>query len=251
MDKKYTLEGATINYEFAFEGDKIYYSMIRKIGECNVNQITKIVLKKNAMSGGDEVSFRLFYNENGKEKKFNWVDARITVPSTNLFFADLKSRLPQNAVWEDLREKANVDESGRLVYDLQYLPLGYAGSGLQRSIQIWVYLICLGILVFPLFYYIYLLASGGYRIYISDSGIEIKKTGSTKINWDDFGKIELTSVNVVDSGNFSNTNVLELVFHTKSGTKTKVVMRYDNAIPLLKELAKKGLVSEDLIAKYA
>ncbi len=249
MDKKYTLEGATINYEFGFEGDKIYYSMIRKLGECRVDQITKVILKKTALSSGEEISFRIFYNENGKEKKFNWVDAKITSSSTNQFFEDLKSRIPENTPWEDLREKANVDESGRTVYDLQYLLLGYAGSGLARSVQIWVYLLCFAIFVIPAIYYIYLLVTGGYRIYTDDGGIEIKKTGSTKISWNDFGKVELTTVNVIQ--NYSSSNVLDLIIHSKSGTMTKVVMRFDHAIPLLKELAKRGLVSEEMLAKYA
>ncbi|UKN01246.1 hypothetical protein K6119_16075 [Paracrocinitomix mangrovi] len=250
-DKIYNLESNVMSYNLGFEGQNVYCELIRRLKECPLNQVTKVSIKKTPMGAGDEISFRIFFVENGKEKKFPWIQAKVTNPVTAEFLDDLQSRIPQTATWEDKRNSsATVDESGRNVYDLQYLPFGYAGAGLGRGLQIWIYLICLAVLVIPLIYYIYLLATGGYRIYTNDQGITIKKTGSTYFSWDELENVDFTRINVIDRQNYSQTEVLKAVFKGK-GKKASVVMRYDHALPLLKELAAQDIISEEYLSQFS
>jgi hypothetical protein len=248
-NKVFQLESDVINYELGFEEDKVYCHLVRRMNECPVNQVQKVVIKKHSMGSGDEISFRIFYNENGKEKKFPWIQAKITSSVTQDFFAELQSRIPDVAVWEDRTLQETIDEDGNKVYDLQYLPLGYGGAGLSRTLQIWIYLICLGILVIPLIYYIYLLSTGGYRIYTNDQGLTVRKAGATLFKWDDIQNVEFTRVKVVDRDTYSKTQVLKAKF-IGSNSKKSVVMRYDHALPLLKELAERNVISEDYLSDF-
>ncbi len=236
-----------MTYEFGFEGDVLYCHLIRRMKECRLDQITKVVQKKPSIGMGEEISFRIYFIENGKEKKFPWVQAMIINPSTKEFLEDLKSRLPSHVMWEDKREETSKSDDGRLVYDLQYLPFGYAGAGLNRPLQIWIYMICFAVFIIPLIYYIYVLASGGYRIYLSDSSVTIRKAGATTYQFDDLDEVNLTRINVVSQDSWTETEVLRVVFDSKSGRRKKVVMRYDHAAPMLKELAAKGVISEDVV----
>lgn len=251
MDKVYQLESTTIGYEVGFEGDIIYCHLMRRLKETPVSQITKVTIKKATLGSGEEISFRVIFTENGKEKKFPWIQAKVTTPTTRAFLDDLKSRINGNAAWEDKRESGSVDEAGNNVYDLQYLPIGYAGAGLSRGVQIWIYLICLAVLIIPLIYFIYLLATGGYRIYTNDQGITIKKTGATTFTWDELEKVDFTRVNVVDTNNYSKTGVLRAKFTGSNNKAVSVVMRYDHALPLLKELADRGEISEEVLNQFS
>jgi len=120
-DKVYSIEGSQMTYEFGFEGDVVYCHLVRRMKECRLDQITKVVQKKTSLGMGDELSFRIFFTENGKEKKFPWVQAKIINQENKDFFEDLKSRLGSHVIWEDKREEtATTNESGHSVYDLQF-----------------------------------------------------------------------------------------------------------------------------------
>ena len=168
-NKSYKLESNSVSYTLGFEDDKLYIEAWRRIKECPVNQITKVVQKKQSFGMGDELSFRIFYMENGKEKKFPWVMVLFTSADLEPFFDELKVRSSSQVVWEDKRQGATIDDSGAKVYDMQFLPFGYNGAGLSRSVQLWMYLITLGILIIPLFYFIPVLVKKGYRLYVSGS----------------------------------------------------------------------------------
>lgn len=248
-NRKFKLESGSIGYDVLFADGNVSVSMIRTLKECRYDQVTKVVQKKTPLSG-DEVSFRIFFMEDGKEKTFPWVQCLIMAPSTKEFFDFMKATFPPTVQWIDQRAETTKDESGRKVYDLQHLPFGYAGAGLGRGLQIWLYLIFLGVLVFPLIYYIYVLATGGYRIYTSDQGIEIKKAGSKKWAWNEIDHFEFTNVTVIDNNSYSKSHVMKMITVPKSGRKSSVVMRYDHAAPLMKELVERGLISEELVAKF-
>jgi len=248
-NKKFKLESSAIGYDVLFADEIVSVSMIRKLKECRYDQVTKVVQKKTPLSG-DEVSFRIFFMENGTEKTFPWVQSLITAPSTKECMEFMKAAFPSTVQWIDQREEVAKDETGRKKYDLQVLPLGYAGAGLGRGLQIWLYMIFLGVLIIPFFYYLYILVTGGYRIYTSDQGIEIKKAGSKKWAWSEIDHFEFTNVTVIDSNNYSKSHVLKMITVPKSGRKSTVVMRYDHAVPLMKELAERGLISEELVATY-
>jgi hypothetical protein len=243
-DKVYEIEGSTMSYDFGFEGDIIYCHLIRRIKECRLDQITKVVQKKPSIGLGEEISFRIYFTENGKEKKFPWVQGLIMNPSTKEFLEDLKSRLPVHVAWEDQRAAADQTEAGQAVYDLQYLPFGYAGAGLSRSLQIWIYLICLAVLVIPLIYNIYLLTSGGYRIYVGDKSLTIRKAGKTVIPFDDIEKVDMQQIEV-RSANYSSSQLMKIWFQQKSGKRKKVIMRYDQCSAMFKDLGAKGVMSEE------
>lgn len=248
-NRKFKLESSTISYDMLFADGNVSVSMLRKLGECRYDQITKVVQKKTPLSG-EEVSFRIFFMENGKEKSLPWVQCLMMAQSTKDLFDFMKAAFPPTVQWIDQRTATAKDEAGRKVYDLQHLPFGYAGAGLGRGLQIWLYLICLTCLIFPLFYYIYVLATGGYRIYTSDQGIEIKKARSTKWSWNEIERFEFTNVTVTDGSSFSKSRVMKVDTHSKSGKKKSVVMRYDHAAPFMKELVERGLISEELVAKF-
>lgn len=247
-DKVFQIEGSTLTYEMGFEGDVLFCSLVRRLKECRLDQVTKIVQKKTSLGSGEEFSFRIHFLENGKEKKFPWIQAKILDSSTQEFFAELKERLPETVVWEDRREDdLKTAEDGSSVYDLQYLPFGYAGSGLSRTLQIWIYMICLAVLVIPLIYYIYLLATGGYRIRVSDDSLTVKKTGATVFSFEEITNINFQRINVVNRENYTSTEVLKLTFVKESGKKQKVVMRYDQAAPMLRELVEKEVIGKEAI----
>jgi len=250
---EYKLESGSLAYSIIIENGLISVHMIRKLKECRLDQVYKVVQKKASLSSGDELSFRIFYKENGQDKKFPWVQAHITNESTKALFEKLKEVLPSTTEWVDQREgDLKTDAEGRKMYDLQPLLFGsYAGAGLPRAVFLWIYLIALGVLVIPLFYFGYILIKGGYRIYTSDQALEIRKFGSKKFNWNEISNVNITNVTVVDQQHGSNTKILKMKFITSNNSVNEVVMRYDYAIPLMKELVERGLLAEDQIEKFA
>jgi hypothetical protein len=246
-NKSYKLESNSVSYTLGFEDDKLYIEAWRRIKECPVNQITKVVQKKQSFGMGDELSFRIFYMENGKEKKFPWVMVLFTSADLEPFFDELKVRSSSQVVWEDKRQGATIDDSGAKVYDMQFLPFGYNGAGLSRSVQLWMYLITLGILIIPLFYFIPVLVKKGYRLYVSDSELEIRKFGSRKFSWEEIETVAVQKVNVRDRQSFSTTQVSRIEITPKSGNKISFVMRNDNGIPFMKELVKHGVLDPEMV----
>ena len=248
-NKTYQLSSSAVAYTMGFENEIVYCELIRRLKECRVDQIVKVVKKKTSLGAGDEISFRIFYNENGKEKKFPWIQASLIDGTTKAFFEDLKERCSEQVIWEDRISGSNDAEGGGKVYDLQVLLFGYAGAGLSRGVQLWLYLICLAVLIFPLIYFIKILATGGYRIYTNESGLEVRKFLSKKFAWNNIKDMHVTNVNVKDSETNSVTRVMRLDF-SGNGSKMKVVMRHDHAVPLLKELVEHEIVSEELIKDF-
>jgi len=108
-------------------------------------------------------------------------------------------------------------------------------------------LVLLGILILPLFYYIYLLASGGYRIYTSDAGLRVKKARNTLFQWDDL-QVTLQPIKIT-TNYVSQTQVLKITF-SDSSKKKSVVMRYDHAKSLLKELVERNILNEEVLADF-
>lgn len=238
-DKSYLLEGSSLNYTMEFEGDLVHLVMIRRLKSCRFDQITKVELKKYRIAMGDEVKIRIYFTDQGREKKFPWVPFKVISEGSKEFLDDLRSRLSPLAVWEDRRDELSIQKNGQKVYDLQYILFGYTGAGLPRSFQLWLYLVGLGVLVLPLIYYGYIIAKGGYRIYIADEALTLRKFRSFLYRWDDL-KVEFRQVNVVQDYVVS-TSILKVVL-IGSGRKKKVLMRYDHALPLIKELVSRGVV---------
>ena len=248
-DKVYQLSSSSITYTLGFENDSVYCEMIRRLKECPVNQVVKVVKKKTSLGAGDEISFRIFYTENGKEKKFPWVQASLIDGNTKAFLDDLKARTGDHVIWEDRIAGSNEAEGGGKVYDLQFLLFGYAGAGLSRSVQLWLYLLTLAVLIFPLIFFIKILAFGGYRIYTNESGMEVRKFSSKKYSWNSIKNMQVTNVNVKDRETNAVTRVMRLDFQG-NGIKDSVVMRHDHAVPLLKELVEHEIVAEELIKDF-
>jgi hypothetical protein len=250
-NKTFKLESGSVSYDMIFEDGKVAVSLFRKLKECRLDQVTKVIQKHTSMGGGDEMSFRIFFMENGKEQNFPWVQALVNKQSTKDCIEHMKAVFPSTTLWTDKREESNTDASGRKMHDMQFLPLGYAGAGLPRGLQLWIYMLGLGVLIFPLIYIAKVLATGGYRVYSDTNGIEIKKFGSKKWAWNEIQNVDLTNINVIDQNNYSKSQVLKMVVTSKSGSKSKFVMRFDHAVPLMREMAEHGLVSAELIAKFA
>jgi len=246
-NKSYKLESNSVSYTLGFEGDKLYLEFVRRIKECPLNQVSKVVQKKQSIGLGDELSFRIYYIENGKEKKFPWVMVLLTSTELQPFFDELKSRTSSQVVWEDKRQAASVDASGAKVYDMQFLLFGYNGAGLSRSLQLWMFVIALGILIIPLFYFIPILVKGGYRLYVSDSGLEIRKFGSQKYTWEEIEAVDVQKVNVRDRQSRSTTQVSRIEVTPKSGKKISFVMRNDIGIPFMKELVEHGVLDAEKV----
>lgn len=249
--KTFKLESSSLGYEMLFENGMVAVSLFRKLKECHLDQVTKVVQKQTSLGGGDEISFRIFFTDNnGKEQKFPWIQARVTSPATKECLEHMRAVFPSNTEWTDQRNEKMTDAAGRTVYDMQYLLFGYAGAGLSRGAQLWIYMICLAVLVIPLFYFGYILITGGYRVYTNSDEIELKKVRSKKFAWGDLAKVNLTNVDVIQ--NYANsTHVMKMELVTKTGKKSRFVMRYNHAVPLLKEMAEHGLVSEQLVEQYA
>jgi hypothetical protein len=250
-NRVFKLESSAVSYDMIFSDGSVSVSMIRKLKECRYDQVTKVIQKHTTFGGGDELSFRIFFMENGTEKTFPWVQARVNSENTKACLEFMKQVFPATVEWTDQRTESKTDASGRKQYDMQFLPLGYAGAGLPRGLQLWIYMIGLGVLIFPLIYIAKVLATGGYRVYTNNSRIEIKKFGSHQIEWNNVDKIDLTNVKVVDQNNYSSNHVMRFQVSEKSGKRSKFVMRLDHAVPLLKEMAEHQVVSEELIKKYA
>ena len=246
-NKSYKLESNSVSYTLGFEDDKLYIEAWRRLKECPVNQITKIVQKKQSFGMGDELSFRIFYMENGKEKKFPWVMVLFTSTELKPFFDELKVRAGSQVVWEDKRQDVSLDASGAKMYDMQFLPFGYNGAGLGWTIQLWLYLIGLGVLIIPLFYFIPVLVKGGYRLYVTDSELEIRKFSSRKFSWEEIEAVAVQKVNVRDRQSFSTTQVSRIELTPKEGKKISFVMRNDNGIPFMKELVKQGVLDPEMV----
>lgn len=246
-NKAYKLDSNSVSYTFGFEDDKLYCEAWRRIKECPLNQITKVVQKKPSIGMGDELSFRIYYLDNGAEKKFPWVMVLLTAAELQPFFAELKARTSSQVIWEDKREAAKVDASGAKSYDMQYLPFGYNGAGLNRSLQLWMYTIILGIMVIPLFYYIPILIKGGFRLYVSDSGLEVRKFSSRKFSWEEVENVSVQRVNVRDRQSYSTTQVSKITVTPKSEKEISFVLRNDVGIPFTKELVAHGVLDEDKV----
>ncbi len=247
-DKIYPIESSALTYKMGFEGDVVYCHMIRRLKECRIDQISRVVLKKPPIGLGDEVQFRIFFIEEGKEKKFQWIPAKIHNPTTAQFLEDLKSRLPAGIPWDDLREAIVAPvKDGQKVYDLQYLLMGYAGSGLPRKVQIWMYLIGFAVLILPLYYYIWILATGGYRVYISDAGVRVRKFRDSIFPYDTLD-VKFQKVNV--RNNYVTTTQVMNVWFSRPGKKKKVVMRFDQARLLLQELVERKVLGEEVLADF-
>jgi hypothetical protein len=246
-NKSYKLESNSVSYTLGFEDDKLYVEAWRRIKECPLNQVSKVVQKKQSIGMGDELSFRIYYIENGKEKKFPWVMVLLTSAELQPFFDELKARTSSQVVWEDKRQGASIDASGAKVYDMQFLLFGYNGAGLSRSLQLWMFVIALGILIIPLFYIIPILVKGGYRLYVSDSGLEIRKFGSKKYSWEEIEAVAVQKVNVRDRQSRSTTQVSRIDVTPKSGKKISFVMRNDIGIPFMKELVKHGVLDAEKV----
>lgn len=249
-NKTFKLETSTLSYDVIFEGDLVSVSMIRKLKECRFDQVTRVVQKHTSLGAGDEMSFRIFFMENGKEKSFPWIQARVHVESTKACLEHMKAVFPKTVQWIDQRGEIGKDASGRNQYDMQFLPFGYAGAGLPRGLQLWIYMIGLGVLIFPLIYIAKVLATGGYRVYTDPEGIEIKKFSSKKWSWNEIESISLTDTKVVDSGSYTSSHVMKMVVKNKAGHSSKFVMRFDSAVPLMKEMADHDLISPQLLEKY-
>ncbi len=248
--KSFPLDSTSLSYTFSFEHDMLSCELFKKVAECRIDQITKVVQKNTSMGLGEELSFRIYYLENGKEKKFPWIPVLITSQNGIDFFEELKNRVSPQVIWEDKRVGNTVDESGGKIFDIQFLPLGYSGSGLSRGVQIWMYLFITFWLIFPLIYLIKVLAIGGYKIYASDNQMELRKFGSKKIAWNDIDDITFQQVTVRDQQNFQSNQVLKIVIYPKNGRKIKFVMRYDFAMPFMKELASHGVIKEEDIGRF-
>lgn len=246
-NKSYKLVSNSVSYTLGFEDDKLYIEAWRRIKDCPVNQITRVVQKKPSFGMGDELRFRIYYMENGREKKFPWVMVLLTSDELPAFFDELKLRANSLVVWEDKRQEATIDDSGAKVYDMQFLPFGYNGAGLSRSLQLWMYLITLGILIFPLFYFVPVLVKKGYRLYVSDSELEIRKFGSRKFSWEEIASVAVQKVNVRDRQSFSTTQVSRIEITPKLGKKISFVMRNDNGIPFMNELVKHGVLDAEMV----
>lgn len=249
-NSSFNLQSSAVNYDMHFADGLVSVSMIRKLKECRYDQVVKIVQKHTTFGGGDEMSFRIYFMEDGKEKSFPWVQANVNADSTKACIMHMKLVFPQTVQWIDQRQERKMASDGRSQYDLQFLPLGYAGAGLPRGLQLWIYLFGLGILIFPLVYIVKVLATGGYRVYTDVTGVEIKKFFSKKWSWENIAGVDLTNVRVVDSNNYSASQVMRMKISGRDGKKSKFVMWYDHAIPLLKEMAKHNLVSEELTNKF-
>lgn len=250
-NKVFKLESSALSHDLIFENGEIAVSMIRKLKSCRIDQVTKVVQKQTSLSGGDEISFRIYFNENGKEQKFPWVQALVTASSTKECLDYMKQNLPASVIWIDERELKQNAADGRKVFDLQFLPFGYAGAGLPRGVQLWIYLIALAVLIVPLILIGKILATGGYRIYCDDHGIELKKLGSKRFSWSDIAHINLTHVTVVNQDNTGSGRVLKMTLQTKTGGNANWVMRYDHAIPLMKIMSEHQLISEETLKKFA
>lgn len=250
-NKVFKLESSSVGYDMNFEEGSVSVSMIRKIKECRYDQVTKVIQKHTTFGGGDELSFRIYFIENGSEKSFPWIQARVNSENTKACLEYMRQVFPSTVEWKDQRSESKTDSSGRNQYDMQFLPLGYAGAGLPRGLQLWIYMLGLGVLIFPLIYIAKVLATGGYRVYTNDSGIEIKKFGSNFTEWNNIEKVDLTNVKVVDQNSFSSNHVMRFIITQKTGRRSKFIMRLDQAVPLLKEMESHGLVSEELVKKYA
>lgn len=243
---EFRLESSSVTYTVGFQQGNIYCQLFRKIAECRLDQITKVILKRSSIGMGDEYSFRLFYNENGKEKKFPWIQVLYTSSDGELFFKELRDRLGSHVIWQDTRNDISVDESGAKIFDMQYLPMSYSGAGLTRGTQLWIYTIIFGLFILPLIYYVKILAKGGYRIYAGDSELEIRKFGSKKIAWNDISDITFQKITVRNQS-FQSNDVVKVCVQPKSGRKIKFVMRYDQLIPFMKELVVKGIIEEGVV----
>ncbi|MBN4082126.1 hypothetical protein JYT21_00320, partial [bacterium AH-315-B15] len=89
-----------------------------------------------------------------------------------------------------------------------------------------------------------------YRVYVSDSSLTVKKAGSTTFSFEDLETVDLKRINVI-TDSYSQTEVLKITFRSKSGRRKKVVMRYDHAAPMLKQLASNGAISEAVVQDFA
>ena len=248
-NKTYELNSSSMNYTMGFENGNIYCELFRRLKECQVSQVVKVVKKKTSLGAGDDISFRIYYLENGKEKKFPWIQTSIIDANTKAFFEDLKGRCGSHVIWEDRLSGANTAEDGSKVYDLQFLPFGYGGAGLTRGTQLWIYTICFAALIFPLIYFIKILATGGYKVYTDESGMEVRKFSSKKYTWESIQNMQVTNINVHNRENHTTTKVMRIDFIV-NGKKKKLVMRHDHAVPLLKELVDHDIVSEDLVKDF-
>jgi hypothetical protein len=253
-NKIFNIEGQTLTYELRFEGSKLVCNLIRDLHAAEVSQITKISIKSSFLSAGDEVSFKLFYQDQGKSKSFPSIDAKLGSPITKEFLEELKSRLPSTAEWEDKTKSkaaAQKDEQGRACYDLQYFLFGYYGAGLPRTVQIVLGLVFFFPLIFPFVYMVYLLGAGGYRIYTGESGLEVKKMTSKKIAWHELENVEFQKVGVVDIRHFTKTNVVNVYITSVGRKKIKAVMRFDHATQLMKELFKRKVITQDVLDSFS
>ena len=171
----------------------------------------------------------------------------LTAAELQPFFDELKARTSSQVVWEDKRQAASVDASGAKVYDMQFLLFGYNGAGLSRSLQLWMFVIAMGVLIIPLFYFIPILVKGGYRLYVSDSGLEIRKFGSQKYTWEEIEAVDVQKVNVRDRQSRSTTQVSRIEVTPKSGKSISFVMRNDIGIPFMKELVEHGVLDAEKV----
>ena len=110
-----------------------------------------------------------------------------------------------------------------------------------------MFVIAMGVLIIPLFYFIPILVKGGYRLYVSDSGLEIRKFGSQKYTWEEIEAVDVQKVNVRDRQSRSTTQVSRIEVTPKSGKSISFVMRNDIGIPFMKELVEHGVLDAEKV----
>jgi hypothetical protein len=226
--------------------------MGRNISECQLTQIVRVEVKAAPLKGGDEIQFRIVYNNGGKEKNFNWIHARLNDHTTKSCFDYLKSAIPSHAEWKDMRT-TSISSDGRKAYNIQYDPwyarlMGESVVNLNRGLSLWLHLIFLFPTIVPLFYHLPIIIKGGYRIYTDENEVEFRWWSSKKYNWNELSNVEWRQIKI--KGDSYVDYLLEFHVQTSKGDSFKLVLTLANSKQFMRDLADHGIIDQSVVEQF-
>ncbi|MCA9564405.1 MAG: hypothetical protein KC561_13005, partial [Myxococcales bacterium] len=165
----------------------LYCSMMkRRVAEIPVASIVEVQKRTSAMSSGDMAGFQIHYFDTRKNKrrKLSLVQYRIGDPDAAQFLALLEQRLPETTgIVQQSKIHEMADGSGNRIWDIQLRWLRGSTAVLHRSVALWLFTIIFGVMIIPLPLFIYMHATGAYRIILSGEGIRYRKIQERFIPW--------------------------------------------------------------------
>lgn len=250
---KFIVDSGNTKYDLVFENGIVVLKLLVKIKECRYDEVTGVQIKNAFMSGGGMISFCINYLNNGKQKSFPWIDARMDDPSTAACLDYMKQVFPSDIQWIDNRKNEHSTVKGNQQYDLQFSLALLPDLGiitLPRTFQLVFWTLITAAFLLPLPYFLKILITGGYKIYTDEQVLEVRKFFSKKFRWDEIERVEVVRWKILDVGSGNQQRILKVTIVGKTSGSSSGIMRLDHGIPFLNKMNEHHLIDPDLLSLF-